>query len=257
MTTIERTGAPVPRDFSLSRDVFLLDVDGTIIDIASTPESVRVPSSLIRTLVRLHEKSGGALALVSGRTLASLDRLFAPLILPCIACHGAEWRTQPQDAGEPRAAPLPEALRQALVTVATREPRVRVEDKGYTMAFHYRSAMDREAPLLSGLAEAVAPFAKQFRLLEGKAVAEIKPRSFDKGEAVRALLQVAPFAGRRPVFFGDDTTDRDALAVVRAMGGIGVSVGAALPNADLLASTPHTVRVWLAHLVGSAGETID
>ncbi len=245
------------RDFSLTDDAFLLDVDGTIVDIAAEPDKTCVPASLKRSLGRLHQKSGGAVALVSGRTLANLDALFAPLVLPAIGCHGAEWRIAAGAESRSRVQPLPEPLRHALHDIAEREPRIRIEDKYYAMAFHYRLAPDRAQPLLALLDECLAPFRAHYMLLRGKAVFEVKLRAFNKGEAVRALLQHPPFARRRPIQFGDDTTDEDAFAAVQALGGIGISVGGPLHHAELVAPSPQAVRLWLAEMAGDEGQTIE
>ena len=242
--------------FSLAGDAFLLDVDGTILDIAPSPEEVRVPSSLKRTLALLIAESGGAVALVSGRGIDVLDRLFAPLVLVAIGCHGAEWRTEPDGPVAARAQPLSDDFKRGLLSLVADEPRIRIEDKHYTLAFHYRRAPDREAALQERLRRYIAPYSTELLLLRGKSVLEVKARSFDKGEAIEALMQRPPFAGRRPVFFGDDTTDEDAFAAVRELRGVGISVGRNMPDADLMVPTPRAVRLWLARLVGHDAEGI-
>jgi trehalose 6-phosphate phosphatase len=243
--------------FSLLRDALLLDVDGTIVDIAGEPDEVRVPSSLKSTLTQLHAKSQGAVALVSGRTVADLDALFAPLTLPAIGCHGAEWRISGHAAPQARVQPLPDALRRELATIAGIEPHVRIEDKSYAMAFHYRLAPEREQSLLELVTGRLAPFAGRFMLLRGKYVLEVKSRTVNKGEAVRQLLLQPPFKGRRPIQFGDDTTDEDAFAAVQALGGVAIAVGSALRNANLVAPSPRAVRWWLAEMAGSGGKAVE
>ena len=244
--------APQTSEVSLERDAFLLDIDGTLLDIAPTPESVRVPATLKATLAILQQSAGGALALVSGRPLSAIDQLFAPLSLAAIGCHGAEWRKRASDNPELRAAPLNASVRNALLEAISDLSGIRIEDKGYTLAFHYRRAPEKKTVLEKRLAAQIAPFKSELCLLQGKAVFEVKPCAFDKGEAIAALMDVPPFAGRRPVFAGDDHTDEYALAVVRKMGGIGISVGRKLPDAERMLPAPYAVRSWLAHLARSA-----
>ncbi|MGH6877925.1 MAG: trehalose-phosphatase [Rhizomicrobium sp.] len=252
MTTISGDFAMADAKFSLAADAFLLDVDGTILDIAPTPEAVRVPASLGRTLARLQQETGGATALISGRELATLDRLFAPLTLAAVGCHGAEWRTHAGAAIERRAQPLDDDVKRAFLAAVAGEPEIRIDDKGYTLAFHYRRVPKRGPELEARLVRCLEPYSSELRLLHGKRVFDIKPRSFDKGEVIRALMQRPPFAGRRPVFLGDDTTDEDAFAVVSELGGIGISVGRRMADAQLMLSNPRAARQWLAALAGAA-----
>lgn len=249
-----RTGAqavlaqPQVSEFSLARDAYLLDIDGTLLDIAATPESVHVPATLKATLATLQQSADGALALVSGRPLSAIDELFAPLSLAAIGCHGAEWRKRAGDNSEFRAAPLGDGVRNALLAAVSDLSGIRVEDKSYTLAFHYRRAPEQKFALQRRLATQIATSHPKLCLLHGKAVFEVKPCAFDKGEAVAALMNVPPFVGRRPVFAGDDHTDEYALAVIRRMGGVGVSVGRKLPDATRMLPAPYAVRSWLAHL---------
>jgi trehalose 6-phosphate phosphatase len=243
---------PVRRSFSLQSDAFLLDVDGTILDIAPSPEEVHVPASLKRTLALLQEQTDNAVALVSGREIDVLDRLFAPLALSAIGCHGAEWRVEPGAAIEVRSQALSGEIKRACLALAAGEPLIRLEDKRYTLAFHYRRAPDRGPNLESRLRELIAPFASDLSLLRGKLVMEIKPRRFDKGEAISALMRQAGFAARRAVFLGDDVTDQDGFAAVRELGGVGISVGRPMADAEMMLPTPRAARLWLARLAGNS-----
>ena len=242
---------PRRHGFSLSRDAFLLDVDGTILDIAPTPEAVRVPPSLRETLLLLQRETGGAMALVSGREIAALDRLFAPLILAAIGSHGAEWRPDPDRPAEGRRARLDERIKRASMELVRDLPRVRIEDKGYTIAFHYRNAPECKTILEERLRR-LATASPELRLLHGKCVVELKASDFDKGEAIQALMRTANFAHRRPIFLGDDRTDEDAFAAARDLGGIGISVGRPMPDTELMLSNPRAARLWLARLVGKS-----
>jgi trehalose 6-phosphate phosphatase len=240
--------APQVSEFSLARDAFLLDIDGTLLDIAPTPDSVHVPAALKATLAILQQSAGGAVALVSGRPLSAIDHLFAPVSLTAIGCHGAEWRKKPGEHPEFRARPLATEARNALLDAVSDLPEIKIEDKIYTLAFHYRGAPERKVVLEKRLVAQIASLNSELCLLHGKSVFEVKPCAFDKGEAIASLMERPPFARRRPVFAGDDHTDEYALAVVRKMGGIGISVGRKLRDAERMLPAPYAVRSWLGHL---------
>lgn len=241
---------PAPSRFSLRTDAFLLDVDGTILDIAPSPEDVVAPESLKSTLAKLQQNTNGAVALVSGRAVAALDRLFAPLVLAAVGCHGAEWRTEPDHPVEARFQALPDEIRHSLIGLVSDQPKIRIEDKGYTLAFHYRRAPELGPKLEQRVRAWVAPLASNLRVLTGKCVIEVKPRHFDKGEAVKALMRSPTFLHRRPVFLGDDTTDEDAFAAVRDLEGVGISVGRHMADAELMLPNPHAARLWLGRIAG-------
>ena len=229
---------------------FLLDIDGTILDIAATPPEVRVPGGLRETLARLERLSGKALALVSGRSLQDIDRVFAPLRLPAIGGHGAELRLAKQEAPVAgRAAPLPSELQQGLAGVATLGTGIIVEDKGYSLALHYRLAPNLKDAVENAVAAicAKAP-AGTLDVLPGKAVIEIKRIGFEKGAAVRELMCHPPFAGRRPLFVGDDVTDASVFAVLPEFDGVGFSVGRMFPGVAGCFPAPRDVRKWLAQI---------
>ncbi|HEX2216039.1 MAG TPA: trehalose-phosphatase, partial [Xanthobacteraceae bacterium] len=183
----------------------MLDVDGTLIEIAATPQEVHVPPSLKHTLSRLRDCLSGALCLVSGRPLADLDAMFAPLWVPIIAGHGAENRLTPDGLiARAKAAPLDPALKRRLLTIATDTPGVLAENKEYSIALHYRLAPELERTVFDEITRVCAEWpVDAVEILPGKAVFEVKPRAFSKGSAVQALMQQKPFTGRRPVFIGD------------------------------------------------------
>lgn len=234
----------------LRRYAILLDVDGTLLDIAPRPQDVVVPPSLRRTLAVLSDRVDGALALVSGRPLADLDRLFSPLRLPAIGGHGAEMRLAV--GGTPiarHAARLDQRLREAVKAAAARHAGITVEDKGYSVALHYRLAPREGLALGHELRHLCANWNDpSIELLSGKAVIEVKSRSFNKGMAVREMMRHAPFSGRIPVFVGDDRTDEDAFAVVPEFGGVGASVGRRLAQVECSFASPAEVRQWLDRL---------
>jgi trehalose 6-phosphate phosphatase len=238
---------PALRLVSESGLSLFLDVDGTLLDIAPAPELVVVPAELLATLSRLSALLGGALALVSGRPIVQLDRLFAPLRLPAAGEHGAEIRLatdQPIIAGPP-----PPVLAQlvAQLTAATAEiAGVRIERKRAGVVVHYRQAPEQAAPLRSLVDAVVADHIADIQVMPGKMVLEVKERAYSKGQAVIALMQRPPFAGRPPLFLGDDASDRDGFAAARRFGGCGAAVGLDHADAaDWLFASPAAVRAWL------------
>lgn len=230
-------------------DVLFLDIDGTLIDIAPTPESVVVPESLKLSLTRVREKFGGALAVISGRTLSAIDELFAPVKFAATGAHGAEIRRGPSTEVERYAPILGSAEKAALAEIVRLDPRLRLEDKVYTLAIHYRSAPELEDAVLEAVKRDVGKLQENLRILRGKAVIEVKHHGFNKGTGLCELMKHAPFASRRPIFLGDDTTDEDAMAVLPQLGGgLGISVGQRLAGAQRQVSSPAEVRRWLAAL---------
>jgi trehalose 6-phosphate phosphatase len=208
-----------------------LDVDGTLIDLAETPDAVRVPPRLPDLLTRLRDALGGGLALVSGRPVAVLDRFFYPARLAAIGLHGAEWRARPEEPviRDPVAPPPPEA-RAALEAFAAANPGVVVEDKGVSLALHFRRA-PQVADRAVAAARAAALPVEGYSVLPGKMMVEIKPAHVNKGAALRRAMARPPFAGRVAVFAGDDLTDEDGFAAVNQLRGHSIKVGGADPSA--------------------------
>jgi trehalose 6-phosphate phosphatase len=245
MTTIE--------PFDVTIFAFLFDVDGTLIDIAPTPQSVKVPASLRRNLQQLGRLTKGATALVSGRPLSELDRLFGQLGLSLVGGHGAEVRLSRQGSTEEQRTPaLPDWVRQRCAQIAALSNKVLIEDKGYSIAIHYRRVPEQEQPIHAAVAAIVAEDpAGDLDVLHGKAVVEIKRAGLNKGSGIRALMMHAPFAGRRPVFVGDDVTDEDAFAAMPEFDGIAFSVGRSVVGAKRRFESPAEVRRWIAHMCQS------
>lgn len=233
----------------------LLDVDGTLIDIGSSPSAVDVPDTLKQSLIRLYDLTGGAVALVSGRPIRDLDMLFSPVRLPLVGGHGAEIRPA-QTAPVTRIADLPPEMRKFLTDAAFEGSGVEFEDKGYSVALHYRQAPQHEERLREHVAAGRDAFpAEDTVVLLGKAMFEVKRRHIDKGNGLRTLMAYAPFSGRRPVFIGDDVTDEAAFAVLPEWDGIGFSVGrdfGVMPGTMAgIFSSPEEVRCALRSLAGS------
>lgn len=248
----------LPEHFNLTAGAILLDVDGTLLDIAPTPHAVRVPGLLKKALVRLTERTGGALAFVSGRSLADLDLIFDPLKLSAIAGHGAEIRLTTNGEHEVRlSGELDEELRRRLTGVANLGSGIVVEDKGYAIALHYRLAPEHEVTVHEAVAEICADVpASAVELLPGKAVLEIKPRAFTKGTAVRELMHLPPFRGRVPLFIGDDVTDETVFEILPEFSGIGFSVGRRIPGLAGTFCSPGEVRRWLYDLALLEGDDL-
>jgi trehalose 6-phosphate phosphatase len=225
-----------------------LDVDGTLLEIAPTPDAVQVGETLKRLLLRVRDALDGAVALVSGRSLEQLDELFAPERWPAAGLHGLERRGADQrirHAG-PHAPALADA-RVALADLASRSPGTLVEDKGRSLALHYRAAPELESSLRREIRGIATRLGDDYHVLEGNRVFEVKPRAATKADAIRAFLAEPPFAGRRPMFIGDDITDLDGFAAVERAGGISVAVGDRVQAQSRVAS-PRDVRALLADL---------
>ena len=217
---------PPPLPDKAERWALFLDVDGTLLAIAPTPEAARPAPDLLPLLARLQERSGGALAVVSGRALESIDRVLGPLLLPAAGLHG--WQRRRADGSlAPRCEPtaLLDRLRPILGEYVTLRHGLRLEDKGGSLAVHYRSAPHYGAPLLR-YAQRIARTEPELRVITGRKVVEFQPRGADKGRAVMDFLAEPPFAGRRPVYAGDDATDEDGFAAVNEIGGISIRIAA-------------------------------
>jgi trehalose 6-phosphate phosphatase len=238
---------PLPKP-DLRKVALLLDFDGTIVELAPTPDAVKVPPSLRRTLARLSAQTGGAVALVSGRSVVDLDRFFAPMRLPIVGVHGAELRLLGSAATAKRdPSGLPSRLRHKLIALAGKG--VVAEDKGLSIALHYRLAPERAAAIRQSVDEICAePWDAPVEILPGKAVIEIKHASFNKGTGVRELMTHLPFRGRRPIFIGDDTTDEAVFAILPDLDGIGFSVGRKVAGTAGCFEAPANVRAWLEEL---------
>lgn len=241
-----------PPIFSLDEIALFLDFDGTLVELAPQPEAVIVPPDLPPLLEALHAKLNGAIATISGRPIAEIDAFLAPVKLPASGAHGAELRETPTADINVVGAHLSDPLRaqiQAIVTaLQARWPGLRTEDKGTSLAVHYRHAPEAEADLRAALA--ALSFGNGWQLLTGHRVFEIKARGWNKGTAIRRIMDGTAFTGRRPIFIGDDRTDLDGMAAARALGGDGVAVGGLDADVAWMLSDPAAVRDWLRRLAG-------
>jgi trehalose 6-phosphate phosphatase len=244
---------PVPRSMvpHLSETAVLLDIDGTLLDLAPTPREVWVPPGLSKTLNRLLQRTGGALALVSGRSLNDIDLIFAPDQYPVVGGHGAELRLDPEsEAVAAHAPPMDKELKRRLAAIAKLSPGILLEDKGYSLALHYRLAPHAEKAIYAAvsLIRADLPNAP-IEVLPGKCVCEIKHSGFTKASGVRELMTHEPFRGRRPFFIGDDVTDESVFAIMPDFDGLAFSVGRRAKGVAGHFDAPSDVREFLAHLL--------
>jgi trehalose 6-phosphate phosphatase len=200
-----------------------LDFDGTLVDLAAQPDAVLVPSGLVATLDALSQYLGGALAVISGRPIEQIDAFMKPLHLPVAGVHGTERRRADGDLALLSTHPL-QRVQQAALALAARHPELRIEQKRGSLALHYRQAPELECTCLRAMQAAVEQ-SPGLTLLRGKMVVEAKPGGASKGHAIEAFMQEPPFAGRRPVFVGDDFTDEVGFAAVQRLQGLGVKIG--------------------------------
>jgi trehalose 6-phosphate phosphatase len=244
---------PVPASLipHLSETAVLLDIDGTLLDLMPTPREVWVPPGLAKTLKRLLERTNGALALVSGRSLNDIDLIFAPDVFPAVGGHGAEMRLDPDsESVAAHAPPMDKELKRRLAAIAKLSPGILLEDKGYSLALHYRLAPHAEKAIYAAvsLIRADLPNAP-IEVLPGKCVCEIKHSGFTKASGVRELMTREPFKGRRPFFIGDDVTDETVFAIMPDLDGLAFSVGRRAKGVAGHFDAPSDVREFLTHLL--------
>ena len=231
------------------RAALLIDMDGTLLDIAATPDQVVVPEGLPETLRHVRDLLGDALAVVSGRPIEQLEALLGDAPFALAGEHGGAIRPRPAAgvARVPLPAPNPAWLAQA-ARLAEVHPGVLLETKSRGFVLHYRAA-PMLGPMLRDTLLAIIGDARAFTLLAARMAWEVKPAGVDKGTAVGLLMREAPFAGRLPVFIGDDVTDEDGIAAARALGGAGLLVPDTFGD-------PRSVRAWLAR-IAAAGDWPD
>lgn len=225
------------------RAALFLDFDGTLVEIAPRPEAVTVPSALPPLLRRLAERLGGALAVVSGRALEDLEaRLPVPLAMA--GDHGASLRPAPGAAVERLALPHPPpAWREAAEALAAAHPGALVEPKPHGFVLHFRLAPQAAGPARALLDTLIADNG-DFVMMPARMALEVKPTAVSKATAVAGLMARAPFAGRMPVFIGDDVTDEAGMQAARAAGGLGLRLQDAF-------GSPAKLRDWLARLAAA------
>ena len=229
-----------------------LDFDGTLVEIQPRPDTVTVSSALRTTLARVQTALDGALAVVSGRGVDDLEQRLAPLRVPLAGIHGLERRTadgRRQTSATAEATLTP--VRATIQQFAADHPGLLAEDKGMAIALHYRNAPTHGPAVEAFMQEQQRRVGGAARLQHGKAVVELIGAGGDKGDAIEAFLREAPFAGRQPVYVGDDVTDEHALARVNAHAGISIHVGSGGPTcAHYRLPSVAAVHTWLEGVTG-------
>lgn len=229
-------------------EAYFLDFDGTLADLVDDPDAAYAPFGLAGVLTSLSRACGGAVAIVSGRPVACLDKR-VPTTLWRVGGHGAEIAAPGETA--PQGADLPDEICEAARFLEQSYPGVRIETKPTGLAVHYRAAPHAESACREALSQAVKRLSG-FEVQEGKCVVEARPSGADKGVALKALMERAPFKGRRPIAVGDDLTDGAMTRMAVELGGKAFSVGADLPGAVRRFTAPVEVRAWLAGKAGAA-----
>ncbi len=225
---------------------FFLDFDGTLVELAERPDTIRLAERTRDVLAMLRDVTGGAVAIITGREIADLDRFVSPLQLAAAGIHGLTRRSM---SGESHALPIDaHFLRQAellLAPLVLAEPGLLLERKSNAVALHYRARPELEATARTVM-DKLAAACPGIQIKRGKMVFEAKPGTADKGTAVLDFMKEAPFAGRRPVFAGDDVTDEDAFSIVNALDGISIKIGLGPTIARYSADSSGRFLEWLA-----------
>jgi len=230
---------------------YFFDLDGTLIDFAATPSAVRVSEDLRLLLERLHRATGGAVALMSGRPISEIDRLFPQIPLPAAGHHGLERRNargriRRPDSARPAPARRLERVRRRMADALQGKAGLLLEDKGLSLALHYRRA-PRLGAYAHRLARSLLPLVgRQFCIQRGKYVVEMRPAGRDKGKGILEFMKETPFRGRTAVFVGDDATDEFGFRTVNRLGGYSIKVGRGASAAHWRLSDVRAVRDWLA-----------
>ncbi len=236
-----------------ARFAWFLDIDGTLLDIAAIPAAVKTGPSDTRLVTGLYAEARGAVALISGRSIDGIDRLFYPLRLPAAGQHGIERR---DSRGHVHRHPFPEAaMRLAAAEIrafASKHEGLVFEDKGASLALHYRLAPQLAAAAHSVVHKAAQHLGEGVEVQGGKMVVELKPSGRDKGIAIGEFMLEPPFRGRTPIFLGDDLTDEDGFHVVNRLGGHSIKIGSGVTSARWRLRDSPAVRKWLAQGVEKA-----
>src|SRR5579864_1301192 len=249
----DKTMQALPAVLSPSETAYFFDFDGTLVELAPTPDGVLVQPQVIDLLSALRHQTNGAVAILSGRGIDSIDSFLGLPDLPIAGLHGAERRdangdTQRVGFNDERLL----RMEQDLAQVVNEHPGMLLEIKGAALALHYRNAPDREPVAREATQRLVADYPGSYVLQPGKMVYEIKPKDVDKGRALRAFLDEPPFVGRKPVFAGDDLTDEKGFAVVNERGGVSIKVGAGETMAHTRIDSVSGLLDWLASIVAAA-----
>ena len=237
-----------------ARAAFFFDVDGTLVELQRDPLAVISDAPLRRLIAQLREETGGAVAFVSGRALADIDRIFAPLVLPAAGLHGAEIR-YPDGSDHHTNPHIMDHARPDVSRFVADRPGLMLEDKGATLAIHYRERPDLGTDVIAFM-NTFNP-GDEIAVQEGKFVVELKPALYDKGTAIASMMKREPFRDRTPIFLGDDLTDEKGFTIVNQRDGLSIRIGA--PDVPTEARyhlpTPAAVHQLVQAYVATARET--
>lgn len=242
-----------PKHIDCETTALFLDVDGTLLEIQDRPGDVRADPELVELLQQLLMHFNGAVALISGRSIAEIDRIFDNVHFPAVGAHGAEMREVNTVLAAPPSQPLPAHVLDGITKLVDDHDGLLLEQKKGGVSLHYRRAPELAARCRALVLEVMPELESDFRLIEGKMVYEIAPRQHNKGEAIRQLLKSREFEQRQPVFIGDDITDEDGFEVVNALQGISIRVGGGSATAAHYAlDSVADVRKWLHSVVAAS-----
>ena len=250
MQSVEREARPGSLPEDISGFAIFLDVDGTLVDLVDDPAAIVVEPWMAGALRRISDETGGALALITGRSIAAVDRLFSISGLAVSGLHGAERRGASGVLTGAAATPEFDSAKAAASRWATTGPGLIFEDKGPAFALHYRRVPHMEGAVRGYMAELGRSVGERWVAQEGKHVVELRPSGLNKGDALKSFMEHAPFAGRRPLAIGDDVTDEAMFAAANALHGVTVRVGAnERPTlAAQEVASPADVRAWLRRI---------
>ena len=236
----------LPELDNIRAHAFFFDFDGTLVGIAPRPELVVVEERTRAALSALHAATDGAVAIITGRAIATVDAFLAPLVLPAAGLHGLERRLADGRILEADSVlDLSALLGERLGALIAAHPALHLESKGPAAAtLHYRAEPALEGVCREAMSKATADL-EGVHVLAGKMVVEARLDASDKGRAVRAIMAEAPFAGRRPVVAGDDVTDEDAFVAINALGGLSIKVGDGETAASHRAENTEAFLRWL------------
>lgn len=226
---------------------YFLDLDGTLVNLAATPDAVRLSAPAHDAVRSLVAWSGGAVAVVSGRSIADLDRILGAPPLPASGQHGLEWRDAAESASISAAtSPAMTAVRAQLAAFAATHEALLIEDKGLSLAVHYRRSPELSSIVHEMMTRQLAQLGTSYRLQHGKCVVELRPAGGGKASAIGRFMQRRPFRGRVPVFIGDDETDEEGFVLVNDAGGVSIHVGEGPTTARWTLPNPDAVVSWLS-----------
>lgn len=230
MTLEPKLPTEVPEDLALpAQSALFLDIDGTLAEIVPRPDMVEIPENVRQNIKGLQSALGGAVAILSGRNIQDIDRLLPGLSIAAAGSHGLEQRITGTEIKAPPANPHLERMRNELEAFASAHEGILIEDKGRTIAVHYRQCPQFQKDVEQEV-EHLLQGAEGLTSMKGKMVVEIKPGGWDKGTSIRAFMAEAVFSGRKPIFIGDDVTDEAGFAAIQELNGLAIRVGCDQPT---------------------------